>query len=176
MGEGGRERRTTTETRRSTKSWSQESLRPRKQFFRSEVSISFIDTREGICEVIEALMDTPATPPSIYIDLEGMNLGREGRISIIQIFLYPHNHIYLVDIRTLGATAFNHAATTGTTLRSILESFMIPKVFLRCPERLCSHVPSVSGGIGRRPWPEGHGGGHQGTSREVLVRAEKVHL
>ncbi|RAH63501.1 hypothetical protein BO85DRAFT_495395 [Aspergillus piperis CBS 112811] len=74
-------------------------------------------------------MDTPVTPPSIYIDLEGMNLGREGRISTIQIFLYPHIHVYLVDIHTLGATAFNHATTTGTTLRSILESFMIPKVF-----------------------------------------------
>ncbi|GLB09977.1 hypothetical protein AtubIFM57258_005913 [Aspergillus tubingensis] len=33
--------------------------------FRNEASISFIDTREDICEVIEALMDTPATPPSI---------------------------------------------------------------------------------------------------------------
>ncbi|RAK83046.1 hypothetical protein BO79DRAFT_233655 [Aspergillus costaricaensis CBS 115574] len=74
-------------------------------------------------------MYTPVTPASIYIDLEGMNLGREGRISIIRIFLYPHNHVYLLDIRTLGATAFNHATNTGTTLRSILESFMISKVF-----------------------------------------------
>ncbi|KAL3264391.1 hypothetical protein ABHI18_000799 [Aspergillus niger] len=96
---------------------------------RSEVSVSFIDTLEGISEVIEALMNSPVTPPSIYIDLEGMNLGREGPISIVQIFLYPQHHVYLVDVHTLGATAFDHAATTGKTLRSIFGSDGIPEVF-----------------------------------------------
>ncbi|GKZ64930.1 hypothetical protein AnigIFM50267_007086 [Aspergillus niger] len=96
---------------------------------RSEVSVSFIDTLEGICEVIEALMNSPVTPPSIYIDLEGINLGREGPISIVQIFLDPQHRVYLVDVHTLGATAFDHATTTGKTLRSIFESDGIPKVF-----------------------------------------------
>lgn len=35
----------------------------KEAIFRSEAWISFIDIREGICEVVEALMDTPVTPP-----------------------------------------------------------------------------------------------------------------
>ncbi|PYH29290.1 uncharacterized protein BO87DRAFT_401472 [Aspergillus neoniger CBS 115656] len=98
-----------------------------------QVSVSIIDSHDGLCEVIDALMNSPVTPPSIYIDLEGINLGRDGRISIIQLFLYPQHHVHLIDVHTLGATAFNHATNTGTTLRSILELFMMPKVFFDVP-------------------------------------------
>ncbi|GKZ40080.1 hypothetical protein AbraIFM66950_002203, partial [Aspergillus brasiliensis] len=92
-------------------------------------SVFFVDSLEGIRNLIAALSQSPAVPPSIYIDLEGVNLGREGQISILQIYICPRDEVFLVDIHTLGAKAFDHAAHDGTTLRSMLELLSIPKVF-----------------------------------------------
>ncbi|KAI2896356.1 hypothetical protein CBS63078_5647 [Aspergillus niger] len=96
---------------------------------RNGTSVCFVDTHEGIHELIEALIQSPVAPPSIYVDLEGASLGKDGEISILQIYITPRDKVFLADIHILGATAFNQATSAGTTLRSILESAMIPKVF-----------------------------------------------
>jgi exonuclease 3'-5' domain-containing protein 1 len=88
-----------------------------------------IDTTAGISELVELLKNLPNIPPSLYIDLEGMNLSRHGSISIMQIFLLPKNEIYLVDIHTLGSSAFSTLSASGTTLKSILEDETIQKAF-----------------------------------------------
>jgi len=69
------------------------------------------------------------SPPSLYVDLEGINLSREGSISILQIYVAPKKRTYLVDIHTLGSVAFDTADERGHTLRSVLQSPSIPKVF-----------------------------------------------
>lgn len=88
-----------------------------------------IDTVEAIPAVIENLMDQPTAPPSLYIDLEGVNLSRQGSISILQIHVAPQNKSYLIDIHILGSEAFNTAGKLDHTLRSVLQSESIPKVF-----------------------------------------------
>jgi exonuclease 3'-5' domain-containing protein 1 len=88
-----------------------------------------IDTVEAIPAVIENLMDQPTTPPSLYIDLEGVKLSRQGSISILQIHVAPQNKSYLIDIHILGSEAFNTASKLDHTLRSVLQSESIPKVF-----------------------------------------------
>jgi exonuclease 3'-5' domain-containing protein 1 len=88
-----------------------------------------IDTVEAIPAVIENLMDQPTAPPSLYIDLEGVNLSRQGSISILQIHVAPQNKSYLIDIHILGSKAFNTAGKLDHTLRSVLQSESIPKVF-----------------------------------------------
>lgn len=88
-----------------------------------------IDTTAAIAELVELLTDVPNNPPSIYVDLEGINLSRHGSISIMQIFLLPRDEVYLIDIHTLGQEAFSHPSTCGKTLKGILEDENIQKVF-----------------------------------------------
>ncbi|KAL4908713.1 hypothetical protein BDW74DRAFT_173945 [Aspergillus multicolor] len=91
-----------------------------------------IDTTAALTQVLEDLTNLPnlpSDPPSLYIDLEGINLSRHGSISIMQIYVLPLNEIYLIDIHVLGQTAFTTTSATGTTLKSILESSTTQKAF-----------------------------------------------
>jgi exonuclease 3'-5' domain-containing protein 1 len=88
-----------------------------------------IDTVEAIRTVIENLIDQPTAPPSLYIDLEGVNLSRQGSISILQIYIALQNKSYLINIYILGSKVFNTASKLDHTLKSVLQSESIPKVF-----------------------------------------------
>lgn len=94
-----------------------------------EPSLLIIDAVGDLTELLKGLADLPAWPPSLFIDLEGINLSRNGTISILQVFVSSTQKTYLVDIYTLRDKAFSHPASEGSTLRSILESPSIPKVF-----------------------------------------------
>ncbi|XHG05350.1 hypothetical protein AWENTII_008578 [Aspergillus wentii] len=94
-----------------------------------ELSFKLVDTCAGVAELVEALTDLPVSPPSLYVDLEGVNLSRHGTVSILQIYVLPQDQSYLVDVYTLGGEAFSTKAPNGRTLRDILESPTIPKVF-----------------------------------------------
>ncbi|RDH26307.1 exonuclease [Aspergillus welwitschiae] len=89
----------------------------------------FIDTLDGLVELLEGLAELPAWPPSLFIDLEGVNLSRHGTTSVLQIFVSSTQKTFLVDILSLKDKAFSHSTSDGSTLRSILESPSISKVF-----------------------------------------------
>lgn len=65
----------------------------------------------------------------LFIDLEGVNLGRLGTVAILQLLMPPSPIVYLIDIHVLGAKAFEVATDENTTLKSVLESKTIFKVF-----------------------------------------------
>jgi exonuclease 3'-5' domain-containing protein 1 len=90
---------------------------------------SLLDTCEAVSGLVDALSGLPNSPPSIYVDLEGVKLSRHGSVSIIQFFVLPVNHTYLVDIHILGENAFLTCGANGQTLRDILQSDLIPKAF-----------------------------------------------
>ncbi|KAL8806622.1 MAG: hypothetical protein Q9200_004968 [Gallowayella weberi] len=93
-------------------------------------SCEFIDSPKALTTVIDTLSTLPKSPPSLYIDLEGVSLSRHGTVSILQILASTINHTYLIDIHTLNSKAFHTPSTNGqTTLKSILESPTTPKVF-----------------------------------------------
>jgi len=104
--------------------------------------------------MLATLEDLPVSPPSLYIDLEGAKLSRNGTIALLTLYILPKKTVYLIDIHTLGARAFSTPATAATasataplattsdtadltedagkpatTLKFILESPEIPKVF-----------------------------------------------
>ncbi|KAI4711449.1 hypothetical protein J4E89_004014 [Alternaria sp. Ai002NY15] len=116
--------------------------------------VVFISTPEELSLVLATLDDLPVSPPSLYIDLEGAKLSRNGSIALLTLYVLPKETVYLIDIHTLGARAFSTPATaatasvtaaldttpsttnptedagkSSTTLKSILESTAIPKVF-----------------------------------------------
>jgi exonuclease 3'-5' domain-containing protein 1 len=70
-----------------------------------------VDTVDAIPDLIENLVNQPTTPPSLYIDLERVNLSRQGSISILQIHIAPLNKSYLVDSHTLHSKAFDTLAS-----------------------------------------------------------------
>jgi exonuclease 3'-5' domain-containing protein 1 len=81
-------------------------------------------------DLVDILASLPTTPPSIFVDLEGINLSREGTISILRLYVLPKDCSYLIDVHQLQHMAFS---TTGkhfaTCLKEILEAKNIPKIF-----------------------------------------------
>ena len=67
-------------------------------------------------------------PPSLYLNLEGINLSCRGTVSIIQLFVEPLDHIYLIDIHCLDKPAFHTPNSNGMTLKSIFEDASTPKI------------------------------------------------
>jgi exonuclease 3'-5' domain-containing protein 1 len=80
------------------------------------------------------LRHAPPEPyePTIYIDLEGVNLCREGSLSIFTLLVdtgIPTVRVCLIDVHSLGSQAFNTAGIKGKTLKDILQDEKILKVF-----------------------------------------------
>ncbi|KAK6507208.1 hypothetical protein TWF481_005658 [Arthrobotrys musiformis] len=92
---------------------------------------TFVDTPEGISNLLSLIPREPNSTPSIFIDLEGVDLCRHGSISILQLFISTIPHIYIIDIHTLGNIAYTTPSSTdpSVTLKGILEDPSIPVVF-----------------------------------------------
>jgi exonuclease 3'-5' domain-containing protein 1 len=89
----------------------------------------FVDTVDLVHDLVKHIEDA-VHKPFIFVDLEGVNLSRDGVIAITQILVPPSPIVHLVDICTLQRDAFDvSAGPGGQTLRTILESKDYPKVF-----------------------------------------------
>lgn len=76
---------------------------------------------------------TPSEIPTLYIDLEGRDLSKNGTIAIMQLLIAPLNRIFMIDVHFMGSSVFDIAGSDGiTTLKSILESHIITKVLFDC--------------------------------------------
>ncbi|KAI0522115.1 ribonuclease H-like protein [Xylaria bambusicola] len=88
-----------------------------------------LNTSAAISSMVNELSELLTTPPSLYLDLEGVNLSRHGTISILQIHVRTTGQSYLVDVKTLGEMVFSTPGIrTPNTLNEILESPSIAKV------------------------------------------------
>ncbi|KAL4808043.1 ribonuclease H-like domain-containing protein [Aspergillus unguis] len=97
--------------------------------------IKIVDSLSTLQDCLATLSKTPASPPQLFIDLEGTNLSRQGTLSIVSIYAAHKQIVYLIDVLKLGAAAFAPVPGTGTkpapklpSLQSILESRSIQKV------------------------------------------------
>lgn len=89
----------------------------------------FINTPTAIATLLNDLAKLPTSPPSLYIDLEGIDISRSGEISILQLLVGPTGKTHLLDVHTLKDLVFHTPGSDGRTLRDILEDAAIPKVF-----------------------------------------------
>ncbi|KAJ5584576.1 uncharacterized protein N7459_004376 [Penicillium hispanicum] len=89
--------------------------------------IIIVDSKEKVRSVLDEIVGFPTKPPSLYLDLEGINLSRHGSLSILTVFVAPTKTAYLVDVHRLGKDAFSTANKDGTSFKSILESPRITK-------------------------------------------------
>ncbi|KAK4544147.1 hypothetical protein LTR36_004645 [Oleoguttula mirabilis] len=86
-----------------------------------------------ILSLLDHVDGLPTSRPSLFLDLEGIKLGRYGSISIISLYVLARDAgspgtVYLVDVHRLGQTAFLTPNSRLTSLKTILESRAIPKV------------------------------------------------
>ena len=93
------------------------------------MSVQLVDTEQGVRALIQAIEASSLDHPFLFLDLEGVSLGRHGTISILQILVPPSPTVHLLDVHILGNLVFSTKSSTGTSLKDILESSKYPKVF-----------------------------------------------
>ncbi|MCJ1281725.1 hypothetical protein MMC26_001047 [Xylographa opegraphella] len=114
------------------------------------MAVTIVDSATSLLALLDRLENLPTQPPSLYLDLEGIRLSRDGSISILQIYLLPCSHSFLVDVHVLQADAFRISNGSGTTLKSVLESKSVPKVFFDVrndADALFAHYQVSLGGV-----------------------------
>lgn len=87
-----------------------------------------IDTLSALKTFLSGL-PSDVQQPSLYVDLEGNDLSRNGTLSLVTILVEPQHTVHLIDIKTLGNMAFSTSDTDSKTLQQVLESPDITKVF-----------------------------------------------
>lgn len=81
--------------------------------------------KEGI-----ARLSLSAQPPApIAVDIEGVQLCRYGRVSIVQMLKDGGDTIWLLDVTVLGKSAFVHEDIEGRSIKRLLECVEIKKIF-----------------------------------------------
>ena len=88
-----------------------------------------IDTAPALQAFIAELPEFTINQPCLYVDLEGNDLSRNGTLSLITILVEPRHTVHLIDVKTLGAAAFTTSDSNGKTIKQILESDTVVKVF-----------------------------------------------
>lgn len=101
-----------------------------------DIKTEIINTTKQIGDLVDWLVIRHAPPvpysPTMYLDLEGVDLCREGSLSILTLLIdtgIPIGRVCLIDVHVLGAQAFNTTGVKGKTLKDILQEERIPKVF-----------------------------------------------
>lgn len=93
-----------------------------------QTEVVVVDSPNALLCFLDSAQNLPVKPPSLYLDLEGIRLGRHGSISVISLYVIPTAKIYLIDIYTLGGAAFSTTNSNSVSLKTVLESPAIPKV------------------------------------------------
>lgn len=101
-----------------------------------EIKTEIINTTKQIGDLVDWLILRHARQepyaPTMYIDLEGVNLCREGSLSILTLLIdtgIATSRVCLIDVYSLGLQAFNTTGIKSQTLKNILQDEKIPKVF-----------------------------------------------
>jgi exonuclease 3'-5' domain-containing protein 1 len=86
-----------------------------------------VDTSVALKSLVDTLMSLEQSFGSVYMDLEGVKLSRLGSISLIQILVPSSAQAFILDVHTLGKTAFDTFGSEGKSLKDALESDNIKK-------------------------------------------------
>lgn len=78
---------------------------------------------------LREFLDTIPPRCTLYLDLEGDNVSRKGKISLITVLNHQLQQIHIIDVLSLGYVAFTTTSVSGTSLKSILEDPSTTKWF-----------------------------------------------
>ena len=88
-----------------------------------------VDTVAALQSFLSSLPPCNDKRPDLHIDLEGDDLCRHGTLSVVTIFVESRNTVHLIDVTTLRDSAFSTPGDNCRTLKYILESDEMIKVF-----------------------------------------------
>jgi hypothetical protein len=87
-----------------------------------------VDSSASLEAMVDILSPRPSARPRIFIHLKNIYWSDEDRLCFLAIHHTASSQTFIIDVYTLGATAFSKAASDGmTTLETILESSIILK-------------------------------------------------
>ncbi|KAB5595240.1 hypothetical protein CTheo_1318 [Ceratobasidium theobromae] len=99
-------------------------------------AIDFIDNAEALSDALDSLCSLNLNTPSLFIDLHGIRVSRNGRLCILEIYVPALETVLMIDVSALDHLTFSTTslpqkpgARRGLTLKDIFESPEIPKVF-----------------------------------------------
>ncbi len=90
-----------------------------------DTPIQVVDSVDALSELLPVLGNASV----LYVDVEGVRLSRNGSISIITIYEEASETVFLIDICTIKEPAFTTTDSQGNSLKSVLESPKVAKVF-----------------------------------------------
>jgi len=93
----------------------------KEKIMKSQFKAHLIDSKELMTSALKAIF----AENLVAIDCEGIELGRNGKLCLIQVGL-RNSEIYLFDITVLGSDAFEHF--DNLSLKGFLESKNVKKI------------------------------------------------
>ncbi|KAJ7779269.1 ribonuclease H-like domain-containing protein [Mycena metata] len=91
----------------------------------SSTNFVLVDTLPLLHSCLAALANTT----SLAVDLEGVALCRSGTLCLVQLKASGSDVIWLIDVVVLGASAFEESGPGGKSLKRVLESRSVKKIF-----------------------------------------------
>lgn len=93
-----------------------------------------VDTLNSLDSFLDLLSSpsaqlTSCAKPQLYLDIEGVDLGRYGSVSLVSVHHLGSGTTHLVDFCALSGHALTRRNHAGWSLKGILESAEIVKVF-----------------------------------------------
>lgn len=96
-----------------------------------------IDTEKGLVEcILQIIVDVNFTKDNIisyetekllFCDVEGVRMSRTGEICVMQIATTKHT--FIIDVISIGNKTFEIATETGISIKYLLESDRVGKIF-----------------------------------------------
>ncbi|KAG5973503.1 hypothetical protein E4U55_000488 [Claviceps digitariae] len=121
------------------------------------VATKFINSKEGVARFVDFMhgQDTSKghSEPRFFVDVEGVNMCRNGSVSLLTILVKSgmnQEELSIIDMHTLQRDASETKGSCGKSLKDILESPDIIKVFFDVrndSDALYSHYGINLGGI-----------------------------
>ena len=99
-----------------------------------------VDTGASIREMLGTISPPhPSTRARIFLHLHNICWGGQDRLCFLAIHNTVSSQSFMIDVYSLGATAFSTPASDGTTtFKTILESPTIPKCIFGVQNELAS--------------------------------------
>jgi exonuclease 3'-5' domain-containing protein 1 len=84
-------------------------------------------SRISTASELDAFLSSIPSSSTLYVDLEGDSLSRDGTIYLITILIHPQRVMRFIDVLLLGKLPFTTASSNGKTLKSIFEDLGVSK-------------------------------------------------
>ncbi|PKX91194.1 uncharacterized protein P174DRAFT_495584 [Aspergillus novofumigatus IBT 16806] len=97
-------------------------------FQTSTRDIQMVDSIGSLQKLLNELDYNSHKPAALFFDVQTLNPGEDGSISIISLFIRPIKKVFLIDVLKLGDDAFTTTSLADNSLKLLLESSAASKI------------------------------------------------